>query len=66
MENNFLSIKAQQGWQCPICGKVLAPWMCECPCRGNPQYTTTTTSITIDGIPAEDYGRLDKTKINFD
>ena len=23
----------QQGWQCPACGKVLAPWMPNCNCH---------------------------------
>ena len=22
----------QTGWVCPKCGRVLAPWMSECPC----------------------------------
>ena len=22
----------QVGWVCPKCGRVLAPWMSECPC----------------------------------
>ena len=24
------SVGAQQGWQCPVCGKVYAPWVSEC------------------------------------
>ena len=24
----------QQGWQCPICGRILAPFITECPCKG--------------------------------
>lgn len=36
---------AQQGWQCPICKRVLSPWTPECPCKGLPEtYTLTTTS----------------------
>lgn len=29
--NNFT---VQQGWQCPICGRILAPFVTECPCKG--------------------------------
>lgn len=31
------------GWQCPVCRRVLAPWVSECPCRGkgNDDYTIT-------------------------
>lgn len=32
----------QQGWQCPICGRILSPWTWECPCGGNGgRYTTS-------------------------
>ena len=24
----------KEGWICPICGRALAPWVPECPCRG--------------------------------
>ena len=35
----------QQGWQCPICGRILSPWTWECPCggRGTKTYMTTGT-----------------------
>lgn len=26
--NNIIN----KGWQCPVCGRVLAPWVSECPC----------------------------------
>lgn len=28
--NNYVA----KGWQCPVCGRILAPWVSECPCRG--------------------------------
>lgn len=36
-----------QGWQCPVCGRVLSPFTAECPCyrEKNTQTTTTTTAI---------------------
>ena len=26
--------KARQGWQCPVCSKVHAPWVPACACSG--------------------------------
>ena len=50
-----MTVAAQQGWQCPVCGKVNAPWMAQCTCDGKvPSYTTTAgTGKTIK----IDYGR---------
>lgn len=31
-----------QGWQCPVCGRVLSPFTAECPCYREQQSTTTT------------------------
>lgn len=42
MQTNF----AQQGWQCPICKRVLAPFVPECPCQGQGMKTITTTLTT--------------------
>ena len=36
----------EQGWVCPICGNVNAPWVASCPCGGNPQTRITTSSGT--------------------
>jgi len=33
-----------EGWVCPKCGKVLAPWMPECDCYKNQQATTIDNS----------------------
>ena len=35
MESNYVKVGAAQGWQCPICHRVLSPWTQECPCKGN-------------------------------
>lgn len=39
-ENRPLNIN--YGWKCPVCGRVLAPWVPECPCNGfsNPRDIT--------------------------
>lgn len=38
---------AQQGWQCPICKRVLAPFVIECPCGGQgiKNYWTVDTTM---------------------
>lgn len=41
--SGYMRLGAQQGWQCPICGRVLAPFMTECPCQGAGKQTLTTT-----------------------
>lgn len=38
-----MTLAAQQGWQCPVCGKVNAPWVAQCPCDGKLKTYTTTT-----------------------
>ncbi len=50
----------QQGWQCPICKRVLAPFVSMCPCSGLSCKTTMTVddlykSITIDAKELEEY-----------
>ena len=36
----------QQGWQCPICKKVLAPFMTYCPFHDTESNRWTVTSAT--------------------
>ena len=42
---NYMQLGAQQGWQCPVCKRILAPFVPECPCQGSGKqiYTTTGT-----------------------
>lgn len=35
------SLQANQGWKCPVCGKVHAPWVDGCDCH---RVTTNGTS----------------------
>lgn len=42
------NVVAQQGWQCPVCKRILAPFVTECPCKG--QGMTTFTSATGGGL----------------
>ena len=42
MAYGLYSIPPQQGWQCPVCGRVYAPWMSECSHCGNSVVTTSS------------------------
>lgn len=37
-------LTANQGWQCPVCGKVNAPWVVECDCHRRASAITNGTS----------------------
>lgn len=49
--------KVQKGWQCPICKRILSPYMYECPCRGNGEvdknkidWTTQSSTTGVNGL----------------
>lgn len=49
--NDYMSLGASQGWQCPVCKNINAPWVQQCPCKGQTQWDTSTTdneTTTID------------------
>ena len=57
-----MTLAAQQGWQCPVCGKVNAPWMAQCTCDGKVPYHTTATGTGKTLEYGIDYGRPPYTK----
>lgn len=51
---NFMQLGAMQGWQCPICKRVLAPFVQECPCKGQGIATMTVATGTADDLKGAD------------
>ena len=56
--NNMYAGFVQQGWQCPVCGKVHAPWVSECDC-----YKAEWKINTVKG--SDPLGQLGDTNITF-
>ena len=54
MDMNFNTNFAAQGWQCPICKRVYAPFMSMCTHCGIDEITTTTTMTIGDSIATTD------------
>lgn len=54
MQTNFMQLGAMQGWQCPICKRVLAPFVQECPCKGQGIATMTVATGTVDDLKGAD------------
>lgn len=54
----YSSHKAEQGWECPRCGRINAPWVSQCSCTPS---TYDWDKITIN--PCDDWW---KTKITCD
>ena len=57
MEIDYTQVLAQQGWQCPVCKRVLAPFVPECPCGG--QGLKTYTTINGSTTPTKKYKVVD-------
>ena len=49
----YVQPRAEQGWECPRCGRINAPWVRQCDCRGNYWYTTWTSDKTTTGNKPE-------------
>lgn len=43
---------AQEGWICPRCGKVNAPWVMQCPCNRNTQILPKVGAPYYEGDQA--------------
>lgn len=43
------SVLPQQGWQCPICGRIMSPTTPFCPCEGQGKKAATGTTVDTDG-----------------
>lgn len=56
--SQWQTYKAEQGWECPRCGRINAPWVRQCDCSPS---TSTWDKITIN--PCDDWWR---TKITRD
>ena len=44
----YAKSKAEQGWECPRCGRINAPWVRQCDCssgQNNPTITWTNPSL---------------------
>ena len=64
MTSGFMQVGVMQGWQCPVCKRVLSPSMMECPCRGQGMQTFTTTSTSTEEIKKE-IASIPNTTITF-
>lgn len=43
-----INMFAQEGWVCPLCGRVNAPWMPCCSCTDKEAYYSATTGTSND------------------
>lgn len=46
---DYMEMGAQQGWQCPVCKRILAPFITECPCKGEGRKTFTYATLNEKG-----------------
>jgi len=43
-KENYVQFGGNYGWICPVCKRVLAPFVSECPCHGQPNWELTSTT----------------------
>lgn len=48
--SQWQTYKAEQGWECPRCGRINAPWVRQCDCSPS---TSTWDKITVN--PCDDW-----------
>ena len=53
MSDPYTHSFAQQGWQCPVCQTVHAPYMPTCT-RCSPVVVTRLANVTVTEPPADD------------
>lgn len=58
MSDYYYQRLAQQGWQCPMCKKILAPFVQECTCQMQNTITTVSTTYKL----REESGEIDEDK----
>lgn len=55
---------AQEGWICPKCGKVHAPWVPSCECSNNTiTISTNNTSVDVTNSPKFDEANITSTQM---
>lgn len=67
--SEYYTIPTQQGWECPKCGAVMAPWQSYCVnCKGANKTITTpnTTPNTPPGTTGVDHWWITKPFISCD
>lgn len=47
VQNMHYNNVVQQGWQCPVCHRILSPLVKECPCHGEAKYDVKFTNVSI-------------------
>lgn len=61
-----LEINAQQGWICPKCGKVHAPWVPSCECSSKNETLTINpkgTGVDMTDVPKFDEANTTTTQM---
>ena len=52
----FSTQSIQQGWECPRCGQINAPWSSHCDCKRQTITTTTTTIPASNALESMQQG----------
>lgn len=56
---------AKQGWMCPNCGKVHAPWVASCTCHNNQYPVTVNSTSDVVKVHYQSTSNLDLSKPNL-
>ena len=56
VQSSYMPVQPQQGWECPRCGKINAPWISQCNCpRNNWTISWSAGSTTANPLPDNPY-----------